>query len=216
MNILFLFAHPDDEAYGPAGAIYKYAQDPNNRVCVVCLSQGNRPGAEKVAKARQDAFAKSCTTLGAEYLVYDGNDCNLDYNLTIKNIEITLKAVEPDIVYTHNISDLHKDHRIVAEAAMVACRPKVGSTVKKLYMCEIPSSTDWTFGEIDPIFTPNTYLDVSSTIHKKIQVMSFYSTELYAYPDARSVESMECLAMYRGKQVGVHRAEAFKLIFDIS
>jgi len=46
-------------------------------------------------------------------------------------------------------------------------------------------------------------------------VMGYYTTETYDYPDARSIESMESLAMYRGKQVGMHRAEAFKQIFKL-
>jgi len=215
MKILFIFAHPDDEAYGPAGTIAKLVKE-GHSVFISSLCIGDRPGSETVSKSRGEAFSESCKKLGVkDYSILGYHDAKLTIEDSIKAVEKEVKKYKPDIVYTHNISDLHRDHRLVAEAAMVACRPKPNSTVKKLYMCEIPSSTDWTFGELDPVFVPNVYTDVSSAIHTKVQVMGFYSTEIYNYPDARSVESMECLAMYRGKQIGVHRAEAFKLVFSI-
>lgn len=215
MNILFLFAHPDDEAYGPAGTIYKLTQA-GHKVTIACMCQGDRPGAAKVATARQKAFKKSCNLLGAKYAMFDGHDCHLEYHETLEKMERLVENLTPEVVYTHTSNDIHKDHRLVAECALVACRPKPESSVKKLITCEMPSSTDWSFGQFGGVFEPNTYVDVSMEIYKKQQVMSLYQTETYAYPDARSLESMESLAMYRGKQVGVHRAEAFKLIFDIS
>jgi LmbE family N-acetylglucosaminyl deacetylase len=213
MNILFIFAHPDDEAYGPAGTIAQLSK--NNKVTVISLCKGDRPGNEQVSDDRIEAFEKSCETLGASFAMCSGSDCKLEYCDTLSKIETFIKNLEPEIIYTNNISDIHKDHRLVAECVLVASRPKPESTVKELYMCEMPSSTDWSFGQLGDTFQPNYYRDVSMEIYKKQQVMGYYNTETYNYPDARSIESMESLAMYRGKQVGVHRAEAFKLIFSI-
>ena len=213
MSILFVFAHPDDEAYGPAGTIAQLAK--TNKVTVASMCIGDRPGFEEVSTARVEAFKKSCDTLGAKFVMFEGHDCKLEYCDTLKNIETLINDLQPTEVYTHNISDIHKDHRLVAECVLVATRPKPGSSVQALYMCEMPSSTDWGFGQLGEVFTPNTYRDVSMEIYKKQQVMSFYQTETYHYPDARSIESMESLAMYRGKQVGMHRAEAFKQVYHL-
>lgn len=213
MKIYFIFAHPDDEAYGPAGTISKLAK--NHEVKVISLCRGDRPGNEEVSAQRIKAFGDSCKILGAESELYHHSDCRMEYNDTLKTIELIINNNNPDAVYTHNISDIHKDHRLVAEACLVACRPKPDSSVKEFYMCEMPSSTDWSFGQLDPPFIPNKYVDVTSQITVKHQVMSLYSTEHYNYPDCRSEESMESLAMYRGKQVGIHRAEAFKLVFRL-
>ena len=214
MKILFVFAHPDDEAYGPAGTIHKLTNQ-GHSVTVVSLCKGDRPGAEEVSKDRMFAFEDSCAALGATAVMFMGSDCKLEYYDTLKNIEKVISDTQPDVVYTHNISDIHKDHRLVAECVMVAARPKPESSIKELYMCEMPSSTDWGFGQLGEEFIPNTYVDVSMEIYKKQQVMGMYSTETYQYPDARSIESMETLAMYRGKQVGMHRAEAFKQIYRL-
>jgi len=214
MNILFIFAHPDNEAYGPAGTIAQLSE--NNDVTVVSLCKGDTPGNEAVSESRIAAFEKSCNSLGANFALCDGSDCKLEYCETLKKIENFISTLKPEVVYTHNISDIHKDHRLVAECVLVASRPKPESTVKELYMCEMPSTTEWSFGQLGDTFQPNVYIDVSMQIYKKQQVMSYYSTETYHYPDARSIESMESLAMYRGKQVGMHRAEAFKQVFRLS
>ena len=212
MNILFVFAHPDDEAYGPAGTIAKLSKD--NNITVLSLCRGNRPGSEEVSESRQSAFKESCALLGATPIILDYSDCQLEYNSTVKSIEQVIKETNPDAVYTHNISDIHKDHRLVAECCLVACRPKADLTIKELYMCEMIASTDWMFGQIEPHFIPNVYVDVADYIVTKRQAMELYSSELYEFPDARSIMSMETLARYRGKQVGLKYAESFKLVFS--
>ena len=214
MKIVFIFAHPDDEAYGPAGTIHKLA-NAGHSVSVVVMCKGNRPGAEEVCDDRMEAFKKSCSSLGATGTMFLNNDCKLKYGETLKQIEGVINDLQPEVVYTHNISDIHKDHRLVAECVIVATRPKPESSIKELYMCEIPASTDWAFGQLGEAFQPNVYKDVSMEIYKKQQVMGYYATEVYEYPDARSIESMETLAMHRGKTVGMHRAEAFKQVYRL-
>ena len=214
MRIVFIFAHPDDEAYGPAGTIHQLVNKGHD-VTVVSMCKGDRPGAEEVSTGRMAAFEKSCMALGAKPIIFLGSDCKLEYCNTLKQVEEVINDLEPEVVYTHNISDIHKDHRLVAECVMVATRPKPDSSIKELYMCELPSSTDWAFGQLGETFVPNTYIDVSMEIYKKQQVMGYYASETYNYPDARSIESMETLAMHRGKQVGLHRAEAFKQVYRL-
>jgi LmbE family N-acetylglucosaminyl deacetylase len=212
MKILFIFAHPDDEAYSAAGTIAKLSAD--NTVYVISLCRGDRPGNEQVMDHRQAAFTESCRLLGAASVILDNSDCQLEYAKVLKDIEGVVGQVNPDVVYTHNISDIHRDHRLVAEACMVACRPKPTSDIEEFYMCEIPASTEWAFGQIDPVFNPTTFVDITDYIELKKQVAALYSTEVYDYPDARSVESIEVTAKNRGKQIGFHYAEAFKLVFS--
>jgi len=214
LKILFIFAHPDDESYGPAGTIKKLSE--SNDVFVVSLCKGDRPGKEEVCESRRSAFIESCKILGASPIILENSDCSLEYRKTLSEIEGIVNSLKPNAVYTNNISDIHLDHRIVSETALVACRPKVGSSVKEFYMCEIPSSTDWSFSQIEPIFSPNKYVDISNYIDYKIKSLSLYETEIYDYPDSRSIKSVEILSMYRGKQIGCYHAESFKQVFRIS
>lgn len=216
MKVVFLIAHPDDESYGPFGTIIKLAREGHN-VHVFCLCNGARPGAESVAEARVDRFKLNCEIAGANWKIWDNPDLTLDSKETSEFITTLFDLERPDIVYTHNISDINRDHRILAEAALVACRPKPTSSVKELYFFEVPSSTDWTFCKIQPVFQPNVYVELTPDIVKlKEGALSAYDTETYNFPDARSVEAMLTLLKYRGYQSGVTAAEAFQLVFSLN
>jgi LmbE family N-acetylglucosaminyl deacetylase len=209
--IIFIFAHPDDEAYGPAGTIAKLARD--NRVIVVSLCRGDRPGTTEVESARKDAFMACNNSMGSTAIIMDNSDTELEYKKAVREVGHIIDNYKPEVVYTHNISDLHKDHRLVAEACLVACRPKPESSVKELYMSESPVSTDWAFGKIGPVFEANTFVDVEEYMEIKRGAVGLYTTEIYDWPDARSIESVEVLAKYRGKQIGVRFAEGFSQVF---
>lgn len=212
MNILFVVAHPDDEAYGPYGTMAKLVAE-GHQVTLYCLCNGKRPGAEEVASNRVSALQENCEALGISWKIWNNKDLSLELNDTAHLLTQLINTHEFDIVYTHNISDMNHDHRVVAEATLIACRPKPECSVKELYFFEVPSSTDWTFGRVQPVFQPTTYIDISNYIDKKETALAKYESETYKFPDARSIEAMTTLAKYRGYQVGLDRAEAFQLVF---
>jgi LmbE family N-acetylglucosaminyl deacetylase len=212
MNVLVIIAHPDDEAYGPYGTITRLVQD-GHTVQIACLCNGERPGAESVAAGRVAVFKSNCERLGAQWRIWNSPDLSLELNNTISLLTQIVTKFRPAVVYTHNISDINHDHQIVAEATMVACRPKPECSVNELYFYEVPSSTDWAFSQLQPAFQPTTYVDISNVIENKQAALSEYVTEIYKFPDARSVEAMTTLAKYRGFQVGFEYAEAFRLVF---
>jgi len=186
-----------------------------NEVFVVSLCKGNRPGADGVEAERKEAFMKANKLMGTTAVIMDNSDTELEYKKVVKDIELIVGNYNPDVVYTHNISDLHKDHRLVAEACIIACRPKPGSSVTELYMCESPIATDWSFNKIKPGFEENTFVEVENYMDIKREVIGLYSTEVYNWPDARSIESVVVQAKYRGKQIGVNYAEAFSQVFRL-
>lgn len=214
MKILFAVAHPDDEAYGPYGTIAKLAQQGHD-VSVCCLCNGNRPTAQGVASSRTDTFVKNCKSLNVKWKMWDNNDLSLTLNETAHLLTELVKHEQFDVIYTHNRSDVNHDHRVMAEASLIAARPKPDCSVNELYYFEIPSSTDWSFYKLEPVFQPNTYVELSEELVKlKASALSKYETETYQFPDARSVEAMTTLAKYRGYQVGYPYAEAFQLVFS--
>lgn len=215
MKILFVIAHPDDEAYGPYGTMARLVKE-GHTVTLFCLCNGERPGFEQVAADRVFALKANCEHLGIEWKIWNNKDLSLELNDTAHLLTKLVAEYKPHAVYTHNISDINHDHRIVAEATLIACRPKPESTVDELYFFEVPSSTDWTFSQVKPVFEPTTYIDISEFIETKKLALSRYHTETYEFPDARSIEATTTLAKYRGYQVGFDYAEASRLVFSRS
>jgi LmbE family N-acetylglucosaminyl deacetylase len=213
MKVLFLLAHPDDEAYGPYGTIVKLSREGHD-VHVYSMCNGERPGAEGVGKVRCEHFISNCEVAGANWKIWDHNDLTLDIKEMSEFVTKLVDMEKFNAVYTHNISDMNRDHRILAEASLVACRPKPSSIVDELYFFEVPSSTDWTFSQVQPAFEPNTYIEIDAdVVALKQTALEKYATETYEFPDARSVEAMLTLLKYRGYQVGYNNAEALKLVF---
>ena len=97
------------------------------------------------------------------------------------------------------------------EAVVTACRPQQGHPVRTLLCFEVPSSTEWQLPGSAPAFTPNWFVDISSTIDRKLAALEAYSAELRPWPHPRSLQGVAHLAHWRGATVGVDAAEAFIL-----
>lgn len=123
-------------------------------------------------------------------------------------IEKIMKKFKPKIVYTSPYHDLNSDHKRVFESTLVASRPS-SSSVKKLLCYELPGFTK------EP-FRPNTYVDITKEISSKIKAFKIYKNEVMKFPHPRSIQAIENLAIQRGIESGLKRAEAFQLIKSIN
>ena len=213
MTTLFVIAHPDDEVYGCGGTIIK-AED----AIVLCLCRGDKHGNNDKSRIRQDAFRRNMTHFRASPVLSYFDDFSLasHYQDVISIITEEVAVHRPTAVYTHSLYDIHQDHRIVAEATMIACRPFPGSPVKSLRMFETVSSTDWGFNKFGQ-FKPDHYVDITTVIDKKLDGAARYiGQEIREHPDCRSIQAINNLAAYRGQQVGLQYAEAFETVFSIA
>ena len=64
-------------------------------------------------------------------------------------------------------------------------------------------------------FTPNTIVDISKFLNKKIQIMKIYKSEINKHPSPRSEKSIRALATFRGSTAGYNFAESFMLLKEI-
>ena len=76
----------------------------------------------------------------------------------------------------------------------------------------MPSSTEWAFGQFQPAFRPNVFVDISTTLETKVQAMALYESEAWPFPHPRSPEALRATARRWGSTVGVEAAEAFELV----
>ncbi|MBP3360154.1 MAG: PIG-L family deacetylase [Clostridia bacterium] len=216
MRILVIAPHADDEVIGAGGLISRYV-DEGHEVYVCIVTRGTEPLFDKafMDKLRRETL-ESHSLLGVKktfFLEFPSvmleNEKRYIVNGKIFDV---IKEVDPVEVYIPHIGDMQKDHQIVAEASMVALRPKYESSLKRIYAYETLSETGWNIPNVQNEFIPDVYVDISNYIDAKISAMKKYESQLSDFPAARSIQAMEALAKYRGANVNMNAAEAFMLI----
>jgi LmbE family N-acetylglucosaminyl deacetylase len=192
-------------------------------VSVLILAEGatsraahrDRPGHQEELSELAQCARKAAEILGAkEVALEDFPDNRMDgIELldVVKRIEVEVQRVQPYRVLTHRLGDVNVDHNVIHQAVAAACRPLPGSCVKEVLYFEVASSTEWRHGPSMQPFTPNLFVDIGSTLQRKLQALQAYACEMRPFPHARSVEALEHLARWRGASVGCHAAEAFEI-----
>lgn len=213
MKILVIAPHPDDEVLGCGGTIAKHVSNGDEVHLCVVTSAYTPDWTPEFIKNRPLQIAKCQELLGISQVhLLDFPTVQLDTipqkNLNDKISEVVGKT-QADILYIPFKGDLNKDHRLIFESALVAARP-LEHQVKKIFSYEILSETEW--GQPLAVFAPNSYVDISNFLNKKLAAMRVYDTELKPFPHPRSLEAVEALAKKRGAEAGLKAAEAFMLI----
>jgi len=222
MNHLIIAAHPDDEVLGCGGTITRLTNERQN-VYVAILGEGitsrsrQREQADPAAlEALRNDSRRVSELLGVrELFLYDLPDNRFDTVPLldiVKRLEEILSMVQPTVVFTHHGGDLNIDHAIIHRATLTATRPVPGNSVRRLYAYEVPSSTEWAFGQWSRGFRPNVFMDITATLETKITAMQGYESEARSFPHPRSPESLRIQARKWGSTAGVEAAEAFELI----
>ena len=204
-------AHPDDEVVGMGATIKKLSLTNKIWLCVVSEGASAQYSDKKMIKVRRDACKKSSKILGISKIQFlDYPDMRLDSvsHLEInKELEKIIRKLKPKIVYSPPSHDLNKDHQKVFESSLVITRPLV-SSVKSLLCYELP-------GPVREPFRPTIYENVEKEFSYKIKGFKMYKSEIMKFPHPRSINAIENLAIYRGTQSGLRKAEAFELVHSI-
>ena len=80
---------------------------------------------------------------------------------------------------------------------------------------ETLSETEFSPSTKESTFIPNTFVDISKYINKKVQIMKIYKSEIDNHPFPRSETSIKALASFRGSSSGCKFAESFVLLKEI-
>src|SRR5262249_23121452 len=122
-----------------------------------------------------------------------------------------IDAIQPDVLYVPFPFDLHKDHREIFHALSVTWRPAspTGRKIRAVNCSEVQSATHWNAPYIEAGFVPNTWVDISAHLETKLRALACYDSQIRPAPDARSLEAVRALAVWRGSQQGLLAAEAF-------
>ena len=220
-TVLVIAPHPDDEVLGVGGTILRHVSigDP---VHVVICTRGQEERFPKAQVERVQAEAKSVhALLGlASSHALDLPAAMLD-TIPAADVNAALgrvfATVSPDTVYIPHVGDVHRDHQIIFNAAMVCSRPTGASAPapSRILAYETVSETDWNAAPLTPSFVPNVYVDITRYIDRKLKACALYASQIRPAPDQRSIETLRAQSIVRGSVIGCHHAEAFMLIREV-
>ena len=217
-KVLVVAPHPDDETLGCGGTIFRHkvAGDDIYWLIVTGISQDDG-WEEKVVKKRDneiDAVAEKYGFSDVFNLRLPTTKMDtLPVSDLIEEISNVYKKVEPDIIYMPFAYDVHTDHQIIAKALQSTLKWFRYPHIKKVYMYETPSETEFNFVE-NRVFRPNVFVNISLYLDDKIKVMNIYESEIEDSPFPRSEKTLRSLATFRGSQSGYEAAEAFELVYE--
>lgn len=215
MNVLIIAPHRDDEIIGVGGTILKRkAAGDTVTVCIVAAREGEILPA-KIAKLHHEMQEAHKYCGIDKYVGFPYHSSELEH---VPRAEFNRRFLDliienaPEEVYIPFWGDMQKDHQAVTEAAMVALREKYNHPVKRIYAYETLSETGINLPTENYSFIPNVFEDITDYLERKKIALSFFTTQVHPFPDLRSLETVEALAMFRGATINVKAAEAFMLV----
>ncbi|MCA9083657.1 MAG: PIG-L family deacetylase [Planctomycetaceae bacterium] len=210
-NVLVIAAHPDDELLGCGGTVALHAQQSHQVTSIiVCEGESLRYGEGGVGQS--DHIRQAGEILGVKDVRALGfPDQRLDtFTLTdiITPLERVVEEVRPNIIYCQYGGDINRDHEILFKAILVATRP-MERFIESIYAFDTASSTEWAFPRT---FIPDTWVDISSTLQKKLDAMACYKSEVRDYPHPRSLQALSNRSAAWGNQCCMEHAEVFMTV----
>ena len=193
-KILVVGAHSADFVWRSAGTIAKCVES-GGTALVIALSYGERGESgelwkenpnrteEDVKKIRHEQAMQAAAIVGAEFRCFDWGD----YPMIVtdeRTSQVTevIRDFEPHVILTHSEKDpFNPDHplafQVVQRARLLAAGAGVASAFKNI----IPP--EWySFEPHQPelsSFVPDTFIDITSVIDKKINAMSCMGVQNY-------------------------------------
>lgn len=210
-NVLVIAAHPDDELLGVGGTLALHSAAGDRVTCVV-VAAGDLKHDSDGEKGVHAQAQRAASVLGVlELKLLSFPDQSLDkFSLVdiVSPLEEIVERIRPDVVYLQYGYDINRDHQILFQAALVATRP-MEKFIQAIYAFDTVSSTEWAYPRT---FVPDTWVDISTTLERKIEAMACYETELRDWPHPRSLHSLRVKAQSAGSQVVSEAAECFMTI----
>lgn len=218
-RVLVVAPHPDDEILGCGGTIARLAQAGHD-VDVCLVTRGQPPafdaqGVEQVLAEMAGAHARigvrRCHHLDFPAAALEGVPA-ARLNAALAEV---VSRVRPDTLLLPFLGDIHRDHQLAFLGAMVAARPRDEHAPARILCYETLSETNWYAPPTSPAFIPNLFVDIAATLALKLEAFAMFASQVKAFPDERSLQTVESLARVRGSSVYLEAAEAFMVIREI-
>lgn len=219
-KVLVVAVHPDDETLGCGGTLLKH-KDNGDEIHWLIITEA------KVEDGfSQDSIDIRTQEIKEVEIAYDFDSVinlklptmrvdELTMSELIMQISKVIKAIQPSIVFLPFKGDVHSDHRKIFEASFACTKSFRYPFIKKIYMMETLSETEFAPSTKEDSFVPNVFVDISQFFEKKIEIMKLFKSEIDEHPFPRSERNLRALATLRGATCGSEYAESFMLLKEI-
>lgn len=208
MRILAVGAHLDDIEIACGGTLAK-AIEAGHTVKVLIMSKSGYTNKEGAVQRSDEVAVKegveALNTLGiqnVEILNFPTKDIPFQSDV-VNAIDVCMSKYDPDIIFTHHPFDTHQAHEGVAKATIAAARRR--NTVY-FYEPITPSGRSYV------PFKPSMYVDIASSLDKKIESLRCHKSEYNKFGAEDWIEGVRCRCGFRGYEIGAKFAEAFEIL----
>ena len=215
-KVLIIAVHPDDETLGCGGTLLKHKAKGDDIHWLICTSiDKDHNYYETRKKEMQEVSAlygfSSIHNLQLKTMQVD------EYSVSelVGKLSKVINEVQPNIIYLPFKGDVHTDHRRIFEASYSCTKSFRYPFIKKIYMIETLSETEFSPSTKEDSFIPNVFVDISEYFDKKIEIAKIYQSEMSEHPFPRSTRNLKALATLRGATCGCEHAESFVLLKEI-
>ena len=219
-RILVVAPHPDDEILGCGGTLLRHIDEGDEVAWMICTKP---PEDQQWTKDFLDQRKKDILVVSKTMNFMNTYELNfpatkldqLPASDIISNMSSIFEEFQPNIIYTPHRGDVHSDHKVIFDCVNACSKWFRYPSIEKLLAYETSSETEFNY-KSNQLFHPNTFIDISPYLDKKLEIMSIYKTEIGNFPFPRSLETLEALAKWRGSNSGFMAAEAFQLLMERS
>lgn len=204
MNVLAVGAHFDDIELGCSGTLIKHVQAGDAVTMIVLTDSAYQDPNGKEIRSMDIALEEGRTAaaiIGAEMISLDYKTFNVPFDDALgKTILNYIETLKIDVVYSHWVNDVHRDHQYAGKTTIMAARhvPRVLMYRSNHY-------------DTEQQFRGNFYSDITDVMEKKIEVIKAHKSELERVRHTW-LEFFTNLHANDGQKIGVKYAECFEVI----
>lgn len=215
-KVLVVAVHPDDETLGCGGTLLKHKFQGDQINWLICTGLNKNHTYYKTREKEINKVSNLYNFNSIHRLPFETTKLDqYNRNDIIEKISKIIKKIKPNIIYLPFAGDIHSDHKIIFETSYSCTKIFRYPFIKKIYMMETLSETEFSPSISNNVFIPNTFINITNFINKKIQIMKIYKSEFSIHPFPRSELSIRGLASLRGSTSGYNFAESFMLVKEI-
>lgn len=219
-KVLVLAVHPDDETLGCGGTLLKHKAQGDQIHWLIATSLSTKAGFSSQQILQRSMEIERVSILynfdSTEQLNLPPTAIDtLSTSKLVAAFSQVINQIKPTTIYLPCPFDIHSDHRVAFEAIYSCTKSFRYPFIKRIYLMETLSETEFAPPFPGQTFTPNSFVDITDFLGKKLEIAALFKSEMATHPFPRSPEAIKALAMYRGSSSNCQYAESFMMIKEI-